>query len=180
MSDSQLMMNSSTISSDRDKRDTVRQFGVVSHALSDVIVYFGVKQRTRRQNELAKITSTVLAASSLVLGPCFFLNVFTLSVYLPDSLFSIIKACLLLYSGGVSLRVPWGVCLLILTKLFSDSGFSAFTPQWTLTLNLGFDGKQTYSDPVTAFFSSLLQPWAFSRESGIVTIVMAFFKFFWR
>lgn len=122
------MMNSSTISSDRDKRDTVRQFGVVSHALTDVIVYFGVKQRTRRQNELAKITSKVLAASALVSGLSF-LSVFTLNDYLPDSLFSIIKACLLLYSGGVSLRVPWGVCVLILTKLFSDAGFSAFTPQ---------------------------------------------------
>lgn len=90
LSDYQLMMNSSTISSDRDKRDTVRQFGVVSHALSDVIVYFGVKQRTRRQNELAKITSTVLAASSLVSGPRFFFNVFTLNVYLPDSRFFVL------------------------------------------------------------------------------------------
>lgn len=47
--------------------------GVVSHALSDVIVCFGMKQKTRRQNELAKITSTVLAASSLLfsLRTCF-------------------------------------------------------------------------------------------------------------
>lgn len=173
------MMNSSTISTDRDKRDTVRQFRVVSHALSDVIVYFGVKQRTRRQNELAKITSTVLAASSLVLGPISSLT-FSHSTSISQILCS--PSLKPVYSCKVwsKLRVPWGVCLLILTKLFSDAGFTAFTPQWTLTLNLGFDGKQTYSDPVTAFFSSLLQPWAFSRESGIVTIVMAFFKFFWR
>lgn len=183
LSNSQLMMNISTITSDKDKQETLGQFWVVSHALSDVIVYFGVKQRTRRQNELVKITSTVLAASSLLFSlraPLFFLlHIFSLNVYLPDSLFSIVKACLLLYSGGVSLWVLWGVHLLILTKLCSDAGFSSFTFYWTLTLNLGFDGKQTLLWPCNSLlftFTTL----GFFKESGMVTIVMASFKLPWR
>lgn len=42
--------------------------GEVSHAQCDVIVYFGVLESTRRQNELDKTTSTVLAASLFPFG----------------------------------------------------------------------------------------------------------------
>lgn len=173
------------ISVDRDKWDTLWWLGVVSHALSEVIVYFGVKQKTRRQNELKKkITSTVLAASSSLLfspGALFFFLVFTLEVCLPDSFFSIVNACFLLCSGGVSLRVPWGgVRLLILTKLCSDAGFGSFTPQWTLTLNLGFDGKRTLLWPCYRVFLFTFTTVGFFQESGVVTIVMASFKLPWR
>lgn len=171
------------ISIDGDKSYTL-WLGVVSHALSDVIVYFGAKQKTRRQNELDKITSTVLAASSSVLsslGPCFlFCFVFILKVCLPDSFFSTIKACFLLYRGGVRFRVPWGVCLLILTKLCSDAGFGSFTPEWTLTLNLGLDGKQTLLWPCNSLFLFTFTTLGLFQESGMVTIVMASFKLPWR
>lgn len=71
-SDVLVMMNISAVSNKGHKRDTLRLcwFGEVSHAQCDVIVYFGVGERTRRQNELDKTTSTVLAASSFFLSGC--------------------------------------------------------------------------------------------------------------
>lgn len=69
-SDAPLMMNICAASERRDTSEPVCWSGEVSHAQCDVIVYFGVGKRTRRQNELDKTTSMVLATSSCFLSVC--------------------------------------------------------------------------------------------------------------